>query len=224
MDKLTEIQKVLQKALQKLETGEDVMNKSLLHAIACRALLPLSMILCFVILWGNDIVNRTFSGIGRDYPTIFLVYCFVIATGFWINMRLLAKRLNIKHKLFHIILFIGILGMVATPLTLEETPIWQTIHVAMGAVFIFFGLTMFLFALFIKAKRSRSKLPYASMFTVFVLAMTMGIFMHGFFAIWQMITINVTFIFLFTVNHIERWSDQQAFAHSTVDQEIDSFS
>jgi len=206
-----------------------VMSKANVHSLICKALLPLSAILTFVLLAGNDLINRSFSAIGRDNPWLHITFCLVSAAAFWFNMKLLLSRLQMNHKAFEVIAFIAVTGHVASALTLESTPFWITMHVMTSLIFIVFGFSLLIVAFAVKAVRHPSRIPYTSIFIVGLGTVAIGLIAHGTVAFWQAIGITLLFALVFSANHIEKWDCQPSFsfnadeAEATIDSSIDMF-
>lgn len=172
------------------------------------------MIISFEMLnRSHDPGTQAFSSIGLANRALFIIWGFFTGLAIYLNMRLLARRLNFKSKWFEVLLIIGCLMiMVTTSIVGSSGEIWdweRIVHLLSALIFgaICISLVITLMIVKIRRKNKKSSVTYlTAILLAFAIFAMSTLYIGWFTANAQILLINVCLVTMFCSNFIERWA------------------
>jgi len=152
--------------------------------------------------------TRALSAIGEDYRWLFFAWGVCTASATYLNLKLLATRLQVKNRIFDIFLLVGCSMGIVTVLILGMDPIIRAIHVSSAMLFGVITALCLVFLLFIKVRRKnkRTSLPYITAIALAAVIFAFTSIQVGWFtALTQVLLANICLIIMFISNFLERW-------------------
>ena len=150
-----------------------------------------------------------FSAVGENNRILFFAWGFSTGLAVYMNLRLLARRLQVKSKFFEIALAIGCsMALVTTSIVGMQT-LMRIIHVSSAAIF---GLvcTMCVLAILIiklKKKGKQTSVPYITALAIAGIVFIIATIYAGWFTAYtQILLANVCLVTMFCSNYIEKWT------------------
>jgi len=193
-------------------------------AIALISLIS-SIVLSMIMLRTSErpTLTATFSSMGARNRPLFFFWGVSTSIAVYMNIKLLAKRLQFKNKFFEIVLIVGCANALITASVIGQDTARSVIHNVSAMVFGFFCLFCLLVLMVYKFRCKINRKRTATYITAISLCAVAVAFMFqwvgNFTAFTQTTIINVGLITMFLSNFVEKWSlqiEKQDIANSSV--------
>ena len=197
---------------KKILTKDQMNRRVVAKKLFCVVFLVISILLSTTMLAmaEGNLLEIAFSVIGDANQAMFIMWGVATAGAVYLNMKLLASRLQVKSKIFEVVLAVACLA--AIPLvciTGYET--WRRIvHVTSAMLFGILGIicVVFLFIMKLRRKSKKSAVPWLmAIFIVAVMFIYSTVQVGWFTAFTQILVINLCLIATFTSNFFEKWPE-----------------
>ena len=183
-------------------------TKNFLSGAVIIASIVISMIM---VRRGENPQTDPFSAIGAENRILFIFWGSTTGAAVYLNLRLLATRLNVQSKIFQIVLAVGCSMAIVTSIVLGMDTLRRVIHVGSAMIFGIVCVLCLLFLMIVKLKRKNKRLS-ATYITAMAIAglifILTSIYVGWFTAFTQIILSNVCLVAMFCSNFIEKWPDQ----------------
>jgi len=182
--------------------------------LACGILIAASITLSMILMLTGDYAVERYplSKIGYANRGIFALWGIATGMAVYLNMKLLASRLQFKNRIFESLLVVGCLMTLVTVTIMGYGRIERPIHVASAMGFGIFNIVCVMWLMILKARRKNKSLT-AVYITLIMICAVIFIFtsaqMGWFTALTQVLVINVCLVIMFISNFIERWPDNE---------------
>jgi len=173
--------------------------------IACGILIATSIALSFILMATGDydVGRYPLSKIGYANRIVFALWGGATATAVYLNLKLLASRLELKNRFFEAMLAVGCLMTIITVLVMGYGRIERPIHVASAMGFGIFNIICVMWLMILKLMRKNRKTTavYIALITICAVIFIFTSAQMGWFtAFTQVLVINVCLGITFTSN------------------------
>jgi len=197
---------------EELIKDEKVSKRVLVKSILCGVFIVTSIVMSIVMISrGDNPTTDPFSAIGEQNRVLFLLWGVFTALAVYLNLRLLATRLNFKNKWFEIPLAIGCSSGIVTTVIVGAATWQRVIHVSSAMVFGVLCVACVVWMLIVKFMRKKKKRVFVPYVTAIFIVAVIFIFASAqtgwFTASTQMLLANVCLIIMFCSNFFEKWPD-----------------
>lgn len=169
------------------------------------ALTIMSVVLSLIHFYEHNPAERTMSSIGRENSLWFLVWGMFTGSAIYLNLKLLAKRLDFRYRWFGFLVVFAVINVLLTTIV-NGTSRWEAnFHWATAMMFGVTSAVCVFILLGVKRTRKRCRMPYLTIVTLAAVVTVIPIPIIGLSAMSQLVMLNACLAVLFYTNFIERW-------------------